>query len=577
MFEKNDEINKYLDARGKVILNACPGSGKTTSIAYKLQTLTSEIIKSHSEFSGVACLSFTNIAKEEINNKYKAFCGNSIKYPHLVSTIDSFINQYIVLPHFHLLNSGVKRPMVLDNSYVLDNFELRFLFQYRIGNKPIRFSYPPSSIQITKGNSFLSNGNKPNLTGDNLNVFNKYCTTLKKWQFKNGFLTNNDTSYVAIQLLEKYPQIGKSLIKRFPLIILDEAQDTSEIHFAIFDKLIELGLKNIEIIGDPYQSLYEWREARPDLFIERYQDNENWFVCDYTFCRRSEQNIIDVYSLLRNSDKIIKSTLNEITNKITIFKYDKDNEIATVKKFIDLTKSYKQNQIVVRGRNLLNKLLGFSSAKNYWKSNIPQSLIYAKQDLTINENKKAVNEVRKIIIQIQNPKLEYNELKNQERKLKSDYKLNSKIINFINNLPSFDLSLKDWNSETEKYINSFFELETNIDFKLKQKQGKAIYEKSIAKLYNTENIESNYPISTIHQVKGKTFDTLMLFLGENSKGQSISLNDYIKPTDFPNDSKRMIYVAMSRPRNFLGIAVPSETNNDKLKEIFGNDITILDE
>jgi len=577
MFEKNDEINKYLDARGKVILNACPGSGKTTSIAYKLQTLTSEIVQSHSEFSGVACLSFTNIAKEEIDNKYKAFCGNSIKYPHLVSTIDSFINQYIVLPHFHLLNSGVKRPMVLDNAYVLDNFELRFLFQYRIGNKPIRFNYPPSSIQITKENSFLSNGNKPNLTGNNLNIFHKYCTTLKKWQFKNGFLTNNDTSYVAIQLLEKYPQIGKSLIKRFPLIILDEAQDTSEIHFAIFDKLIELGLKNIEIIGDPYQSLYEWREARPDLFIERYRDNKNWFVCDYTFCRRSEQNIIDVYSILRNSDKTIKSTLNEITNKITIFKYDKDNEIETVKKFIDLTKSDKQNQIVVRGRNLLNKLLGFNSAKNYWKSNIPQSLINAKQDLTINENKKAVNEVRKIIIQIQNPKLEYNELKNRERELKSDYKLNSKIINFINNLPSFDLSLKDWNSETEKYINSFFELETDIDFKLKQKQGKAIYEESIAKLYNTENIESNYPISTIHQVKGKTFDALMLFLGKNSKGQSISLNDYIKPTDFPNDSKRMIYVAMSRPRNFLGIAVPSETNNDKLKEIFGNDITIIDE
>lgn len=576
MFDKNDEINKYLNARGKVVLNACPGSGKTTSIAYKLQTLTKEITDKNGEFSGVACLSFTNIAKDEINQKFKSFSGNNLKYPHLVSTIDSFINHYIVLPHYHLLNSNIKRPIVFDNSFSLDDFELRFLFQYRIGNKPIRFSYPPSSIQITKVNSFLSNGNKPNLTGNNLNVFNKYCTTLKKWQFKNGFLTNNDTSYLALKLLEKFPQIGKSLIKRFSLIILDEAQDTSEIHFAIFDKLIELGLKNVEIIGDPYQSLYEWREARPDLFIERYQDNVNWFVCDYTFCRRSEQNIIDVYSLLRNNDKPIKSTLKEITNKITILKYEKGSEIETVKKFIELTNQYKQTKIVVRGRTLLNKLLGFNSVKNYWKSNIPQSLILAKQELLINENKIAVNRTRKTIIQIQNPNLKYDDLKKKEIELKNDYQLNSNIIKFLNNLPSFNLSLQEWTSATEKYITTFFELETNIDFKLKQKQGKAIYEKPIAKLYNTENNENDYPISTIHQVKGKTFDALMLFLGENSKGQSISLNDYAKPTSFPKDSKRMIYVAMSRPRSLLAIAVPNGTENNILVDLFGKDIMIYE-
>ena len=251
-----------------------------------------------------------------------------------------------------------------------------------------------------------------------------------------------------------------------------------------------------------------------------------------------------------------------------------DNEIETVKKFIEFTKQYKQTQIVVRGRTLLNKLLGFNSVKNYWKSNIPQSLIIAKQELLINENKSAVNRTRKTIIQIKNPTLNYDELKKKEIELKIDYQFNSNIIKFLNNLPAFNLSLQEWTSTTEKYITSFFELKTNIDLKLKQKQGKPIYESSIAKLYNTENNENNYPISTIHQVKGKTFDALMLFLGENSKGQSISLNDYAKPTSFPNDSKRLIYVAMSRPRNLLAIAVPSETENKKLVELFGNDIVI---
>ncbi|MCF6241153.1 MAG: AAA family ATPase [Bacteroidales bacterium] len=188
MFDKNDEIDKYLNARGKVVLNACPGSGKTTSIAYKLQTLTKEITDENSKFSGVACLSFTNIAKDEINQKFKSFSGSNLKYPHIVSTIDSFINHYIVLPHYFLLNSNIKRPIIFDNSFSLDDFDLPFLFRYKIGKRLIRFSYPPSSIQITKGNSFLSNGNKPNLTGNNFNVFNEYCNTLKKWQELYAYL-----------------------------------------------------------------------------------------------------------------------------------------------------------------------------------------------------------------------------------------------------------------------------------------------------------------------------------------------------------------------------------------------------
>lgn len=68
MYFENDERLAYLRARGKVILNACPGSGKTTTIAKKILELeNSKEIGSH---SGVACLSFTNSAKDEINEAY---------------------------------------------------------------------------------------------------------------------------------------------------------------------------------------------------------------------------------------------------------------------------------------------------------------------------------------------------------------------------------------------------------------------------------------------------------------------------------------------------------------------------
>ena len=38
----------------------------------------------------------------------------------------------------------------------------------------------------------------------------------------------------------------------------------------------------------------------------------------------------------------------------------------------------------------------------------------------------------------------------------------------------------------------------------------------------------------------------------------------------------MIYVALSRPRNLLIIAVPDETEDDKLIELFGKEIEIIE-
>ena len=573
MFEINDEIEEYLNARGKVILNACPGSGKTTSVAYKLMDLTRESTEI-SNFSGVACLSFTNIAKDEINEKFKSFSGVNIKYPHIVSTIDSFINQYILLPNFHLLNPDIIRPVILDNSNSLNDWT-NFLLKYRIGNKPLKFMYPPSSIQKSISDNFTSNGKNPKLSGNSFGTFNNYCRALKNWQFKKGILTNEDASYYALRLLEKYPIIGSSIIKRFSCVILDEAQDTSEIHFAIFDKLIELGLKNIEIIGDPCQSLYEWREARPDLFIDRIDDNKNWSTYEYNFCRRSEQNIIDVYSKLRNNNNPIKSTLKSVTNNVTIIKYTLGKEEEAVEKYIHISSNYENNQVVVRGKTMLQKLLGYSANKNYWKSNIPIQIIEAKQDLTKNEIKKAVNAIRRLFVLICCSDLPYNEQRAFETELKSDFATNSEIINFLNNLPSFELTLKDWTNQTEKYIKAFFELDSEFDLQLKQRQGTDIYDSSINLLYNINDNEDLIPISTIHKVKGKTFDTLMLILSKNSSGQSISINDYTKPDIFPEDSKRMIYVALSRPRSLLVIAVPDETEDNKLVELFGNEIEII--
>lgn len=87
--------------------------------------------------------------------------------------------------------------------------------------------------------------------------------------------------------------------------------------------------------------------------------------------------------------------------------------------------------------------------------------------------------------------------------------------------------------------------------------------------------DNHFPITTIHQVKGMTFDSIFLILSSNSTGQNISLNDFLSVTDMPTEKQRLIYVAISRPRHLLCIGVPSTISAEELKNRFSEEIEIL--
>lgn len=74
---------------------------------------------------------------------------------------------------------------------------------------------------------------------------------------------------------------------------------------------------------------------------------------------------------------------------------------------------------------------------------------------------------------------------------------------------------------------------------------------------NNKGNEYHKSIDTIHAAKGATLDAVLLFLSSDSRGQSVSLNDFLRSADRTmTESQRMIYVACSRARQFLALAVP---------------------
>ena len=288
MEELTREQLSFLEAEGRVIVRACPGSGKTYTVATKLLSYLDNWDGYH---QGVAVLSFTNVASEEIYKK--AFLLNKgigkLGYPHYIGTVDSFINEFIVLRYGYLKTHDKVRPLIaLSDNWKLpyrywrkecyikgcvDNIEK---FQWGIDNK------------FYKGREVVNcelHGKSPLLP----------CQQYKMMLMKKNVIFQNEVASFAYRLLKEYPMIATAIVERFPVIIIDEAQDTSEEQMAVFDLLIEAGLKSIFLVGDPDQAIYEWRNASAECFKNKI-GIDSWKLIELTGNFRSSQHICNATS-----------------------------------------------------------------------------------------------------------------------------------------------------------------------------------------------------------------------------------------------------------------------------------------
>jgi DNA helicase-2/ATP-dependent DNA helicase PcrA len=598
-YEITSERLNYLSSNGKIVLNACPGSGKTTSIVKKIGSLIQNWEDNHGNYSGIACLSFTNAAKDELLNKYYEVNGEYLRYPHLVSTIDSFTNRFITLPFFNLLSKDFPRPKIVDNDMIVSN-ALRVTYKGKDGkyhdgieyplnlfkdkaNRPLFRSYNVQDIWLEKNGRFTHKGKNPSSIIVDDETFQKYGTAIFHKKISKGLITSLDSSFIALHLLSEYKRIGECLIKRFPYFIIDEAQDNSELQHAIFDKLIELGLENIELVGDPYQSLYEWRHAKPQLFYQKYISSD-WQGLPLSENRRSNQRIIDCFSCLRlNSDhKILSKDVVDLNLPILIYKYNETNKDQIINDFDKRCKNNKltKNQIVVRGNTLKNRMLGNSIPLEPWINDTPYILIQAMHSMNVQDIKGSIKELRKLSINLMHPDADHKKSRDLQDQYSEDNNHNALLFDLLRSIPPLSLSFEDWTIECQNILIEFFKLKVVPIFEFKKRMTgykmKDLLKESI-EIHINQNSTTlcKIPITTIHKVKGRTLDSLLYFFNENSTGQNVSFNDFVESVAFPTEKQRMIYVACSRPKQLLALAFPQKILDRLISSRFGPNIEIV--
>lgn len=130
---------------------------------------------------------------------------------------------------------------------------------------------------------------------------------------EKNMLDFNDLEHFALKILvdEKThlpSQTAQELRRNYEEIMIDEYQDSNNVQETILRavSMEEEGGHNIFMVGDVKQSIYRFRMARPELFMEKYHT--------YTL-EESENQRIDLHKNFRSRPEVLE-TVNDIFRKL---------------------------------------------------------------------------------------------------------------------------------------------------------------------------------------------------------------------------------------------------------------------
>ena len=134
---------------------------------------------------------------------------------------------------------------------------------------------------------------------------------------KKNLLDFSDIEHFALAILQD-PEVCREYREQFRYIFIDEYQDSNEVQEALIRQICRKD--NLFMVGDVKQSIYKFRLAEPELFIEKYLSFKSGRcarngIVDLNSNFRSKQGIIDLVN------RVFSSVMNPEATGLT---YDSD-------------------------------------------------------------------------------------------------------------------------------------------------------------------------------------------------------------------------------------------------------------
>lgn len=235
----------------RAFIVAAPGSGKTTVAAERFGVLRYD---TPADTRRILALSFTRSARGELAARIRSrWGGAALTWPHQAWTLDALFVEILIF----LLRRGVV-------SWPDGHTKLTVLDTWR-GQRGARWLTPDSGfrrVATLQGTKVRSRGIKVTTAGYHIGTKQPFEEHLAA-----GRCTHAEIRHVIGAVLRQ-PELRAEVADYLTLgtkgVIVDEVFDANELDLELVRLAAAAGISTT-VIGDPWQALYEFRGARPEL------------------------------------------------------------------------------------------------------------------------------------------------------------------------------------------------------------------------------------------------------------------------------------------------------------------------
>lgn len=319
------QLGTVLKTKGNQLIVSCAGSGKTTSIIFKiiydLKSGRSTVLKSINNNSvrvpeKIWVATFLKSGADELKNSYRKWCNKL----HCADMSQAIQFSTLHAEFKRVLNMlGLKTDIISESENktllkkVLKVYNIKssnggFIKDEEINSLIGAFTRTRNRLD---GDRYIAN------IYDDLNLVDSVIDCiLRDW--KNERILINKVDFEDLQELlydycynKKDPEIIKFLANRFNYIYIDEFQDTSQLQYAIL-KVYGCDAKQIVAIGDDDQTIYSWRGSDNSIITKEFMKDFSPVKTDLSVNFRCPSNILNAIkpSIRQNTmrfDKKLKS------------------------------------------------------------------------------------------------------------------------------------------------------------------------------------------------------------------------------------------------------------------------------
>ena len=586
----NEEQTDAVLHDGSIFLAACPGSGKTRALTYKIAL---ELSKLESKRHWVVAITYTHRAAEEIGERIEKLGVSTDRL--WIGTIHSFCLDWIIRPY------AIYHDRLANGFRVIDQHETDDILTELCQQSP-NFVRPLDCRYYFTTAGFQLEGANPNRRAAATAVLQRYWDRLQEHRQLDFEMILS----CAHDLIASKPSISVLLGSLFRYILVDEYQDTKEIQYAIVAAILRASAGNTRtfIVGDPNQAIYGslggYAMARPEFAARAGIDlAEKSLSNNY----RSSERIVGYFSNYCVAPAVIAAVGKDrdygsfISFGREINHQELDDEIVRLIRHNIETLGISPHEICVVGPQwvqlaaITRRLVAALPEYNFDGPGMApfsrdQDNIWFKVSrlaLTRPEPQMFVRRMRWA-----------GEVLEHFRSVGIDTSKNSRR-DFLRHCNQIEILVDDG----LEYLELFFDellLVLGIDIALfpsLDDHRKAFFERSRTQIERLENAgvqavsniamfrrvfaaRSGITISTIHGVKGAEFDTVIAF------ALLEGMVPHFADPKALDSAKKLLYVIASRPRKNLhliaevgrvnGIGEPYETTNILAEHIFGYDL-----